>query len=79
MINPKKALACVMRDAEAVFGYRKARPQERAHKYLADRRITRKFTRTDTALLAVCEDLCRRSYQLGRHDGAMEEQERRGQ
>lgn len=61
-------------DAETVFGFdRELRPQDRAHAYLAERRVQRGFC--DTAMLCACRDMVARAYGLGVEAmrGAMEQ------
>lgn len=58
----------VYTDAETVFGFDKElRPQDRAHAYLAERRVQRGFC--DTAMLCACRDMVARAYELGVEDG----------
>lgn len=58
----------VYTDAETVFGFDKElRPQDRAHAYLAERRVQRGFC--DTAMLCACRDMVARAYGLGVEDG----------
>lgn len=58
----------VFTDAETVFGFDKElRPQDRAHAYLAERRVQRGFC--DTAMLCACRDMVARAYELGVEDG----------
>ena len=58
----------VYSDAETVFGFDKElRPQDRAHAYLAERRVQRGFC--DTAMLCACRDMVASAYELGVEDG----------
>ena len=58
----------VYTDAETVFGFdRELRPQDRAHAYLAERRVQRGFC--DTAMLCACRDMVARAYELGVEGG----------
>lgn len=54
----------IIEDIVRVYRFDKERrPQDRAHDYLKDRRVSRSFD--DTAIQATCLDLCRRSYAAG--------------
>ena len=67
-MEDKDTLEAVLEDAEAVFSFMTdCRPQERAHRYLAEREVNRGFN--DTAMLCVVNDLVRRAHALGVEDG----------
>ena len=60
----------VYSDAETVFGFDKElQPQDRAHAYLAERRVQRGFC--DTAMLCACRDMVATGVEAMR--GAMEQ------
>lgn len=67
-MEDKDTLEAVLEDADKVFSYMTdCRPQERAHRYLTEKQVSRGFN--DTAMLCVVNDLVRRAHALGVEDG----------
>lgn len=57
----------VMADVAEVFRFEKdSRPQDRAHAYLEEHKVSRGYN--DTAMQRVAEDLVSRGYEIGRRE-----------